>query len=87
MAFESALAVATAAKDDAARRAALEQAVLHYQGDLLPGCYDDWVRPERDRLRQRAIHALHTLVALLEAQRDVSHGHQPGSAFTPTRRN
>ena len=59
-----------AAKDDAARRAALEQAALLYQGDLLPGCYDDWVRPERDRLRQRATHALHTLVTLLEAQRD-----------------
>ena len=70
MDFESALAAANAAKDDAVRRAALEQAVLLYHGDLLPGCYDDWVRPERDRLRQLATHALHTLVALLEAQRD-----------------
>lgn len=26
---------------------ALEEAVDLYRGDLLPGCYDDWIVPER----------------------------------------
>lgn len=29
--------------------------------DLLPGWYDDWVAPHRDRLRQRMLHALDEL--------------------------
>lgn len=29
--------------------------------DLLPGCYDDWVLLERERLRQRMLHALEEL--------------------------
>lgn len=38
--------------------------------DLLPGWYDDWVIFERERLRQRVLHALETLSGkLLEARR------------------
>ena len=33
-----------------ARLAALERAVATYGGDLLPGCYDDWLLLERARL-------------------------------------
>ena len=29
--------------------------------DLLPGCYDDWLLVERERLRQRMLHALEEL--------------------------
>jgi DNA-binding SARP family transcriptional activator len=29
--------------------------------DLLPGCYDDWVLIERERVRQRVLHALEAL--------------------------
>jgi DNA-binding SARP family transcriptional activator len=29
--------------------------------DLLPGCYDDWAILERERIRQRVLHALETL--------------------------
>lgn len=47
---------------------ALEQAAALYQGDLLPSCYDDWIVPYREQLRQQAITGLDTLVTLLTAQ-------------------
>ena len=48
----------------------LEQAVALYQGDLLPGCYDDWIMPERERLRQQYSNACQKLMHLLETQRE-----------------
>jgi DNA-binding SARP family transcriptional activator/predicted ATPase len=47
---------------------ALEEAVQLYQGDLLPSCYDDWIVPYRDQLRQQAIASLDTLIPLLANQ-------------------
>lgn len=47
---------------------ALEQAVKLYQGDLLPGCYDDWIVPYRNQIRQQAIATLETLITLLASQ-------------------
>jgi DNA-binding SARP family transcriptional activator len=35
--------------------------------DVLPGCYDDWVIAERERIRQRTLHALEALSRLLAA--------------------
>ncbi len=52
-----------------ARRQTLEEAVRLYTGDLLPGCYDEWIEPKRERLRQQYIAALDRLVRLLEQQR------------------
>ncbi len=71
--FEQALAraeEAAHAERSAAARAALEDAVALYGGDLLPGCYEDWLLSERERLRQRLIDALEQLVALCESLRD-----------------
>ena len=54
--FEEALTLAEAARrrnDQHALQAALEQADSLYRGELLPGCYDEWILPERERLRQR----------------------------------
>jgi len=51
-------------------RAALEQAVSLYRGDLLPSCYDDWIAPERERRQQAAGRALERLIGLLEIERD-----------------
>jgi DNA-binding SARP family transcriptional activator len=56
--------------DRSALRAALEGAVVLYRGDLLPGCYDDWILPERERLRQTFTGVLKRLILLLENQRD-----------------
>lgn len=44
---------------------ALRQAVDLYRGDLLPHHYDEWLAPERDRLRQACVEALERLIFLL----------------------
>ena len=49
-------------------QAALEQADSLYRGDLLPGCYDEWIVPERERLRQRHRQVLEHLLQLSETQ-------------------
>ena len=51
-------------------RLVLERAVSLYAGDLLPGCYDEWVGPERERLRQRCISLLERLATLAEQDDD-----------------
>jgi DNA-binding SARP family transcriptional activator len=56
----------------AAARSDLETAVELYHGDLLPSCYDDWVRPERERLHQMYIRALEQLIQMHENRRDYS---------------
>ncbi|MCU0500380.1 MAG: AAA family ATPase [Anaerolineae bacterium] len=48
----------------------LARAVEIYRGDLLPSCYDDWIQPERERLRRLCADALERLVALAEDARD-----------------
>src|SRR5881227_2511165 len=71
--FEQALTLADAAtqrNDQRALQAALEQADSLYRGELLPGCYDEWILPERDRLRQRHRQALEQLLRLFEVQAD-----------------
>ena len=45
-------------------------------GDLLPSCYDEWIAPERERLRERWVGTLAELVQLLEER---SKGLAPGS--------
>jgi len=71
--FERILREADAAErrsDQIALRNSLEQAVSAYRGDLLPGCYDDWITAERERLRQRYQNACQKLMRVLEAQRE-----------------
>ncbi len=68
--FESALRQQEQATNQETARQALEKAVGLYQGDLLPSCYDDWIMPERERLRQGFVESLQRLIQLLETQRD-----------------
>ena len=70
--FEEAVHMANSdvrAGDEAAAITALEHAAACYTGDLLPDCYDEWVLPERERLRQVLIATLAHLVTLLEQRR------------------
>lgn len=59
-----------AASAGAATATELERALTLYGGELLPSCYDDWLRPERERLQQMAVTLLRRQVELLEAARD-----------------
>jgi DNA-binding SARP family transcriptional activator/Tfp pilus assembly protein PilF len=47
----------------------LERACQLYRGDLLPGCHDEWILPERERLRETYLAVLQRLVEGLEARR------------------
>lgn len=68
--FEEALDRADDADDRAAEEQALEQAADLYKGDLLPGLYEDWIAPERQRLSQAFAVALERLTRLLEGRQD-----------------
>ncbi len=71
--FEQTLTLADAAarrNDQHALQDALEQADNLYRGELLPGCYDEWILPERDRLRQRHRQVLEHLLRLFEGRGD-----------------
>ena len=57
--------------DDRAAEVALRDAVALYSGDLLEGCYDDWLLGERERLRQRQLDALEKLATMCEARGDL----------------
>jgi len=50
----------------------LRQAVHLYSGDLLPDCYDDWIQPERERLRELFISKIEQLIQSLENERNYS---------------
>jgi len=56
--------------DPASQQALLAEAIALYRGDLLPGCYDEWVIPERERLRQVFVETLERLVWVSEDRRD-----------------
>ena len=70
--FEAAVQAAERIDDDKARRVNLEQAIHLYRDDLLPDCEDDWILPERERLRQMQGYALERLINLLSEQRAYS---------------
>jgi DNA-binding SARP family transcriptional activator len=56
--------------DQSLQRVVLEQAVSVYQGDLLPGSYEDWIEPEREVLRLQSHNAHRKLIQILEMQRE-----------------
>ncbi len=49
--FEAALREAARTADPARKREKLEQALSFYEGELLPGFYDEWILEERERLQ------------------------------------
>ena len=71
--FERACALveqASQQRNDVTPQSAAAQVIESYQGDLLPGCYDDWLTPVRVRLRERFTQALNWLIGIYEAQHD-----------------
>ena len=70
----------------------LESAVSVYEGELLPGFYEDWVLLERDRLDAAFDRKINRLLAhliqeqlwtdvLIWAERWIAHGHIPEAAY------
>lgn len=66
--FEEAAKAAEKSSNQEYIQSALERAAELYRGDLLPNCDDDWIVPQRERLRQTGIRVLEQLIQLLEAQ-------------------
>ncbi|MBV9230843.1 MAG: AAA family ATPase [Chloroflexi bacterium] len=58
------------AQDTRIVRQKLEQVLCLYRGDLLSGCYEEWILPERDRLRQLFYQASERFLTLAEQERD-----------------
>jgi DNA-binding SARP family transcriptional activator/predicted ATPase/DNA-binding XRE family transcriptional regulator len=56
--------------DQSLQRIALEKALSAYQGDLLPGSYEDWIVPEREALRLQSKNAHRKLIQILEMQNE-----------------
>jgi predicted ATPase/DNA-binding SARP family transcriptional activator/uncharacterized protein HemY len=71
-AFEAALQEASRAPSQEEQFRWLTEAASWYQGELLPGCYDEWALLERERLSEAYVHALTQLLRLLEAEGDLS---------------
>lgn len=70
-AFQTAVQEAEKTEDQDRRISLLRRAVELYRGELLPGCYDDWVLWERSRLADRYLSALRELVCLLHGVGDL----------------
>ncbi|MBK8985694.1 MAG: AAA family ATPase [Chloroflexi bacterium] len=68
--FATAVAHVHQSTTPADRRHYLETAIHLYQGDLLPGHYDDWVLAHREVLRQQYLECLMQQIQLLEAARE-----------------
>ena len=68
--FEAALASAAASSNPQEAIAFLRQAATLYQGELLPGYYEEWVLAERERLAEAYRDALGRLSTLLEGVED-----------------
>ncbi|MEZ4681261.1 MAG: BTAD domain-containing putative transcriptional regulator [Caldilineaceae bacterium] len=68
--FNQLLTAANRAAEHAERITCYRTAIEIYQGDLLPGLYDEWLLPIREELRQSYIRALEMLTALLVNERE-----------------
>ncbi len=60
--FDRAVRAAESAKEPQPRIALWIAAIEVYRGDLLPTFYEDWILPERDRLRNAYLVALRSIV-------------------------
>lgn len=68
--FTYLLDAAAHATDPSRRVEQYQAAINRYQGDLLPGLYDEWLLAKREELNQAFIQALETVTTLLVNERD-----------------
>ena len=60
--FEAALQAAARARRSAEQEQRLAEAVALYRGELLPGYFEPWIMPERQRLAEAYLQALEQLI-------------------------
>jgi DNA-binding SARP family transcriptional activator len=65
-AFEAGLRAAERTASASERAQQLMAVAELYRGELLPGYFEEWILPERQRLAEAFLQALHTLIAVLE---------------------
>src|SRR5207237_584806 len=70
--FEAAVRAATQARGAAERTRLLSAAVQLYTGELLPGYFESWIIPERERLAEAFLATASQLIAELERSGDLS---------------
>lgn len=58
--------------EEAVASGGFERAVALYRGDLLPDCYDEWIRSRREQLSQLFVGAANKAIAVLENRREYS---------------
>ena len=80
MALTRSMSPSSSAASASRPRGDLRRAVELYRGDLLPSCYDDWIAPERERLRRAYAAALERLIALAEDRQRLSRLRSPTRA-------
>lgn len=68
--FEAALKAAAQTKDDRERSVHRSAAVELYTGELLPGCYEEWIFPEQQRLNELFLQTLRELTLTWEQSGD-----------------
>ena len=66
--FEAELALASQQTESLSRELHLARAVELYNGDLVPGCVDEWIEEPRLRLRNQLTDALAELISLAEVR-------------------
>jgi DNA-binding SARP family transcriptional activator len=71
-------AIQAAAQSQTDEQEHLTRAVQLYQGDLLPGCYDEWLEFERERLRRQLANVFERMITVVEWKRD----YQTAIAYT-----
>lgn len=68
--FEELVRLAERATTEPERISFLERATSLYRGELLPGCYEEWVGPEQQRLHNLYVDALNRWSTILEQAGD-----------------
>ena len=68
--FDAALHSAARSSTGSERRQRLVESVTLYQGEFLPGCFEEWVLQERLRLAEAFFQAARQLIAALEQAGD-----------------
>jgi predicted ATPase/DNA-binding SARP family transcriptional activator/uncharacterized protein HemY len=70
--FDAALASASRARNELEREQWLREAVERYQGELLPGYFEEWILPERQHLTERYHQTLGQMIQRREQAGDLS---------------